>query len=309
MASVLVFGASSFIGRNTCKELTESGHRVVAAHRLTTDLGFLNSIGCETLLIDDITNFKSPIASENRDLQIDWCLDFSWSGVAGDSRNQTTQISNIERAMGNLQLSQKLGASKYIGIGSQAEYGPCQGTIDENKSTLPTTLYGASKLATYHLSKVFCESNNIQHHWMRIFSVYGPGDAPYWLIPSLIQNLHSGNSMNLTKGEQEWDYLHVSDAAKAVVAVLEAQTSGGVYNLGSGKTIKIRDVVNMIANYLGYEKKIEFGQVEYRPDQVMHLQADVRKLHSETSWIPKIDFQRGLAETVDFFVSHNKAVR
>jgi nucleoside-diphosphate-sugar epimerase len=86
-------------------------------------------------------------------------------------------------------MASRLGAKDWIGLGSQAEYGPCQNKIDETTNTNPTTLYGVSKLAACKLSERLCQELGIRHSWLRLFSSYGPNDNSDWLIPYLINSL------------------------------------------------------------------------------------------------------------------------
>src|SRR5207237_10718042 len=102
------------------------------------------------------------------------------------------QIGNLNHTIELLKVAIDCGARHFVGLGSQAEYGPCQGTIDESTSTHPTTLYGATKLSTFHLTDQICRLSRIRFAWLRLFSSYGPLDDPAWLIPSTILALLRG---------------------------------------------------------------------------------------------------------------------
>src|ERR1019366_4311588 len=101
----------------------------------------------------------------------------------------------------------------------------------------------------------------------------------------------------LTRGEQMWDYLHVDDVASAVVATFDSDARG-VFNLGSGRALRLRAIVKMIRDAIDPALPLGFGDVAYRPDQVMHLEADVSALRSATGWRPAIPLEEGIAGTV-----------
>jgi len=133
--------------------------------------------------------------------------------------------------------------------------------------------------------------------WLRLFSSYGPDDDPSWLIPYLIRSLLAGEKPSLTKAEQIWDYMHVNDVAAGVIAALDAEACG-VFNLGSGQERPLRDVISMIRDAIDPSLPLGFGQLPYRPDQVMHLAADITALSLAAGWSPAVSLKSGIAETV-----------
>jgi nucleoside-diphosphate-sugar epimerase len=170
--------------------------------------------------------------------------------------------------------------------------------IDELVLARPTTLYGAAKLSAGILTERIASLGGLRHIWVRVFSTYGAKDNSGWMIPSIIAKLRSGERPALTAGEQLWDYLHVCDAAEAFVAVA---TSGaaGVFNLGSGVACPLKDVILKIRDLINKSAPLGFGEIPYRDDQVMCLQADVTKLKSATGWHPKIELDDGLRMLID----------
>ena len=112
----------------------------------------------------------------------------------------------------------------------------------------------------------------------RLFSVYGPMDDPGWLIPFLILQILEGESPPLTEGTQNWDYLHVSDVAAAVCAVASVSEAEGVFNLGSGQPRSVRSIAEAIRDRIAPSRSLRFGEIPYRIDQIMHLEADIGRL-------------------------------
>ena len=97
-----------------------------------------------------------------------------------------------------------------------------------------------------------------------------------------------------------WDYIYVDDAVAALCAVLESQASG-CFHLGSGTAVRLRGVMEQIRDFIDPALEIGFGEVPYAPDQVMHLQADIRRLRAATGWEPQIPLAEGLRRTVDWY--------
>jgi nucleoside-diphosphate-sugar epimerase len=141
----------------------------------------------------------------------------------------------------------------------------------------------------------------MRYVWLRIFSTYGPRDHLRWLIPYVTMTLLRGERPSLTEGRQQWDYIHVADIATAVAAVVDDVDAEGVYNVGSGRVVTVRRVVERIRDLIDPSLSIGFGELLYRPDQVMHLEADISRLQRATGWTPRIDLDEGLALTVDWY--------
>jgi nucleoside-diphosphate-sugar epimerase len=188
-----------------------------------------------------------------------------------------------------------------VGCGSQAEYGPRPDRTAEEAPLRPTTAYGAAKVATFQLLQTLAALHGVRFAWARFFSTYGPRDEPHWMIPQLIDRLLRGERPALTEGRQRWDYLHVRDAAAAVAALAESPGATGPFNVGSGSPVPLRQIVERIRDVASPGAALGFGEVPYRPDQVMHLEAGIEKLVAATGWRPRIALDEGLRETVEWF--------
>jgi nucleoside-diphosphate-sugar epimerase len=225
-------------------------------------------------------------------------IDFSWQGVEGESRNSAQQHENILREKGLARLAKASRAEVYIGVGSQAEYGPVEGAIPEIQAVNPTTQYGRAKNETRLALKEEFFGSNTRFIWARVFSTYGPGDSEKWLIPSLAKSLMRGSQLSLTKCEQLWDYLYVTDAARAFVCLAEGHDLEGIFNVGSGITTPLKDIVNEVARLVNPSFSLRFGEEPYRKDQVMHLQADISRITRLTGWLPQTQIREGIRKTV-----------
>jgi len=303
---VLVTGASGFVGSYTVEQLLADGTRAVAAIvRPGSNLWRL-----DRSLVDRLTLIEGDLdrPESYRDALArfapDTVVHLAWEGVGPKDRDEARQLKNIESSIELLNVAHQVGAAHWIGMGSQAEYGPHMASIRETDATRPTTLYGASKLAVSHLARLRASQHQMRFVWLRLFSTYGPKDHPRWLIPYVTLRLLRGERPQLTEGRQNWDYIHVRDIAAAVVATIDDSDAEGVYNIGSGRIVTVRRVVERIRDLIDPSLPVGFGELLYRPDQVMHLEADISRLQRATGWSPAIDLDRGLAETVAWYRDH-----
>ena len=93
----------------------------------------------------------------------------------------------------------------------------------------------------------------------------------------------------------------MQDVAEAVHAVAATKTARGVYNLGSGRAIPVREVVERIRDCVDPSRPLGFGELAYRPDQVMHLEADITRLKRDTGWSPSTSLADGIERTVRWY--------
>jgi nucleoside-diphosphate-sugar epimerase len=223
----------------------------------------------------------------------------AWRGVAGADRNSPVQAANVADTVGLAELAAEAGASIFVGAGSQAEYGPYDRAIREDDVPRPTTLYGMAKLAAGSMALRLAEERGLRAAWLRIFSTYGPRDAAYWLIPSIIRNLRSGQHMALTACEQRWGFLHARDAAAAFRLAITHDAANGIFNVGSPEAPPLRETVMRLRDLVDPAAALGFGELAYRPDQVMILAADVSRMLA-LGWKPEVPLDEGLRETVDW---------
>ena len=146
--------------------------------------------------------------------------------------------------------------------------------------------------------------NSRSHAWLRLFSTYGPGDNDCWLIPMLITKMLRGERPQTTLGTQYWDWLYVDDVARGLLAAATTETAQGVFNLGSGEPVQVRAAVEAIRDLAAPGMELVFGEIPFRPDQVMHMQANIERLKAATDWAPQVPFGTGIAQTVAWYRNH-----
>lgn len=297
--SFAITGATGFIGAAVTAELLAAGAAVAVLLRPDSNPKRLSALsGYVELTYSSLADeqLKNNLSAFKPDVFVH-C---AWRGVSGSERNEGYQLTeNIPATMESVQLASASGCRHWIGLGSQAEYGNLNRLLNEDASTRPTTLYGKAKLAGGVVALGLCEVYKITGSWLRIFSTYGPGDSPHWFLPYVTQELIAGRAPNLTGCEQIWDYLYVTDFARAVLSVANSN-SPGVFNVGSGNARPLKHYVEMVRNELESSLEPKYGVIPYRPDQVMHLEADTSRIRKMTGWSPQIEISDGLRTFVAF---------
>jgi len=298
---LFITGASGFVGAELLRIALDDGHEVVApvrptsgAHRLAPYKGRYTHLALD---IGDAVALTSALEATRPDAVVH----LAWAGVNNAARFDQTQITlNIDTACALVNAAGAAGCSAFVGVGSQGEYGASSAMLEDCLPT-PTTLYGAAKVATLFLTTQLAAQAGMRHAWLRLFSTYGPDDNDGWMIPSLIKQMLQGQRPKTTLGTQHWDWLHVTDVARGILATAVSPTATGVFNLGSGRAIRVRDAIEMLRDLAAPQMELKFGEIPFRPDQVMRMQANIEKLRAATGWAPRIGMREGMASTVAWY--------
>ncbi len=300
MPKILITGASGFIGSALTRHLVAQGRDIALLLRKTSDTRRIADILKNVKIIEGDLNNLNEVGEQIITFAPNSVVHLAWNGLKGLDRNNSSQIQNVFSSIELYRLAAKAGVRRFIGLGSQAEYGPCLNRSDENLPTHPTSLYGAAKLSTFWLLDRMAAAEGVSFAWLRLFSSYGPGDNPSWLIPYVIQQLLKGKRPSLTKGEQMWDYIFVDDVATAIKTIIDCDAVG-VFNLGSGTAFPLYDIVTRIRDLIDRSLPLGFGELPYSSDQVFHLEANVERLRNATGWKPQISLEEGLRRTVEWY--------
>ena len=298
---VVITGPTGAIGIALINCLIENGIEVLAVCR--EDSKRINSIPNHNLVkivklnLNEIYKL-SDIISERYDV----FYHLGWEGTFGNSRNNMWgQMKNIQYTLDAVEVAAKLGCYKFIGAGSQAEYGRVEGKLTALTPTFPENGYGIAKLCAGQMSRILCEQKNMNHIWTRILSVYGPYDGENTMIMSVIRKLAHGEKPSLTEGKQQWDYLYSKDAGYAMYLLGEKGVSGKIYCIGSGQTKALSEYVEILRDNISRDLELGFGEIAYAPKQVMHLCADITDLEMDTGFEPKYSFEDWNKETIECY--------
>lgn len=196
---------------------------------------------------------------------------------------------------------QRLGCKKFIGSGSQAEYGRFEGNLNADVPANPENGYGIAKLCAGQMSRIACEQKGMEHIWTRILSIYGPYDGDRTMVMSTIGKLLDGEKPALTKGEQKWDFLYSMDAGYAMVLLGEKGVSGKTYCIGSGNAQPLIEYIKVIRDTIDPAAKLGVGEIPYGEKQVMYLCADISDLREDVGFEPQYSFEEGIRKTIEWY--------
>ena len=230
-------------------------------------------------------------------LSADVFIHFGWAFTDKIGRNDVSkQLQNVQYTIDAVHLAKRLGCKKFVGAGSQAEYGTPNVPLKADTPINPLVPYGVAKYAAGRLSAMECKKEGLEYNWVRILSVYGKNDSPATLISQLVYSAKNNIPMGLSGCEQIWDYLHEDDAGAAFVAVTEKGVDGKIYPLGSGVGRPLKEYVQDVIAAINPDYKPEYGKFPYGPTQPMYLVGDESELETDTGWKAKTEFKAAIKE-------------
>jgi nucleoside-diphosphate-sugar epimerase len=140
----------------------------------------------------------------------------------------------------------------------------------------------------------------LRFNWVRILSVFGPYDREASMIMSSLRKLIQGDVPLFTKGDQVWDFLYASDAARALTSILFSAKDRETYVLGSGRARPLREYIATITGRFRVPIDKCLGKVELSSSTPFHLAADITPLVSQFAWNPEVTFEDGLEKTIQY---------
>lgn len=299
---VFITGGTGFIGSHLVRRLVHEGCAVGALVRPGSDPWRIEDVLSKVTVIPGDLTALDQAAGRIRSFRPDLIVHLAWQGAqAFHQQDDPAQVfDNLPGSLELVRLAGEMRCRRWIGLGTAMEYGRLAAPQGEDAAPQPTSLYGAAKYGAGLLAERLCRAYGVPCTWLRLFYAYGPADDPARLIPSVIDTLLRGEKPALSPGEQQWDYLYISDLVEALYWVTTSPAAQGVFNVGSGEARPIREIVETIRDLIDPSLPLGFGEVPYRPGQVMHLQADITKLRTATGWRPRTSLAEGLRRTVDW---------
>lgn len=299
--TVLITGASGFLGSWLVREFVEHDYQVLAIVRSKEKAWRVNSLQNILLIESKPQSWPDLISLYNPNVVIS----ADWDGVeAGERNDRELQKSNIGRVLAIARSSKVAGAEKFLHLGSQSELGQLTLPVEDDTKESPITEYAKAKVELK--KQLFKEFNNseMQIIWARIFSVYGPLEESTAMIPSLLKSILSNQDYETTSGNQEWSYLYASDFALAIRMCVEGLHISTTLNIGNPTSTQIKKVFEIVSQFIQNKDQIKIGALSntnITPTSLQVIPASLIQLN----WRPKIDLENGLRSTLEWWKYFN----
>ncbi|PZP50930.1 MAG: NAD(P)-dependent oxidoreductase [Pseudopedobacter saltans] len=300
---ILLTGGTGFLGSAILRNLKKTENvDILAVKRPHSNIEqFKDLLGIQWVDLD----VENEFIEKWIDFKPNIIIHSAWAGVSNAERaSWNVQLQNFELFRNLIHLAEKVNIDKFIVLGSQSEYGIYNTAVSENAEIVGHDAYAACKIAMNSLLESFCSKENINWYWLRVFSIYGPGENENWFIPWIISKMLNNEDVALTGCEQEYDYLYIDDFAKMIEKIVFSKKENqGIYNICSGNSLPLKKIALKIKELINGNAKLDFGAIPYRDNQSMFLGGNISKFKNNYGAIPDIGLTLGLQQTINYYRS------
>jgi NAD dependent epimerase/dehydratase len=307
---VLVTGAGGFIGSHLTEALVQAGASVRAFVRYTSrgDYGWLDSF--EPVILREVEVFRGDLANPE--------------AVAGAVAERETVLhlgalipipysyrhprefvtANVEGTLNVLEAARRSEVDRILHISTSEVYGSALTVpIDEQHPLHPQSPYAATKVGADQLALSYHRSFGTPVVIARPFNTFGPRQSARAVIPTIVTQALSRDTIELGATNPTRDFLYVGDTVKGMMRCAEVEgIEGEVINLGTGVEVSIGEVVERVERLVGRDVPIALDEQRLRPvdSEVDRLLADTTKAKASLGWEPEFDLDAGLRATIDW---------
>jgi len=284
--TIVLTGATGFLGSHLCRALVERGHRVHAYHRPQSNLARLGDAAAKVQWHLTSENFSAPFTTGAK---VDAVIHCAALYGRKDETISDLITANTLLPVQLFEQTQRHGVPLFL----------------HSDTILDPAVnpYARSKHQAAEWLRSLADVTRVAN--LRLQHFYGPGDDPTKFIPAMmVKCLTHEPEIRLTDGQQRRDFIYIDDAVRAILAVLE-QPFAGVnkfydIEIGSGAAVPIRELVETIHRLANSQSQLLFGALPHRPGEPMLAQADISAL-TALGWQPQISLAEGLQRTLASF--------
>lgn len=305
---VLITGANGFVGKYLIEKLLEENYEVFGTV-LDGDLYFDSRVTFYHLDLTDILETKKIIDKVQPDIIFHLASQSSVK-ISWDKPQLTFNVNVI----GTINLLESIRISnpsaKIILIGSSEEYGSIfkqnSSPLEETKC-FPENIYAITKSTQNYLGNMYYKAYGMNIVMTRSFNHVGPGQSPQFVISDFCKQVAE---IELNKAEPIINvgnlnsYRDFSDVRDVVNAYYELSLNGKcgeTYNVGSGNSYKIHDLLSMIISLSKCKIEVKIDEKKFRPIDINETCADITKILTDTNWSPRYEIKETITKTLDYW--------
>ena len=299
MKNVIITGADGFVGSYTVKEFLKNGINVLAMDipaepRRLEKHSLLKYVSCDVTDLDSIRQIVEKDA-------YDTIVHFAWAGSAGPERvNYDLQTKNAINTVELLKLSKDLGIGRFVCAGSIMEREVEAAVHSQGSKPGLAYIYGVGKHLAHSLCKMVAADIGIELMWPMITNAYGAGELSPRFVNTTIRKIINQEPLQFTAATQNYDFVYVTDVAKAFYLIAEKGKPFCEYIIGSGNARPLREFILEMQRELAPEAEPIFGDIPFTGTNMPLSAFDTSDLSGDTGFEATISFAEGTRLTMDW---------
>lgn len=278
--TILVTGGGGFVGKALVQRLKQEGTSVIlwdAKQKI------------------DVCNWKQ-IARLNKRKTIDVVYHLAAASFVPYSWDHPREINeiNIIGTLNMLEFCRRRNVGKFVFISSYVYGRPTYLPIDENHLVEPANPYTWSKHVGENLCMEYAKNFGVKSVIIRPFNIFGEGQSPQFLIPSIIWQIRNTKAVVLDDPRPKRDFLYLSDMIEALVAAGQYNPRTiEIFNIGFGRSFSVRKIARLITKTIGEKIQVRYRN-KARKGEILDIIADITKAEQSLGWQPQVSLEEGL---------------
>lgn len=304
MEHVIITGADGFVGSYAVKYFIDNGCKVLALDMGETPNRLVVGENLEYMQCD-VSNVTAMLEKIECG-KYDTFVHFAWAGSAGEARiDYNLQMHNALNTVECMKAAKLLGCSRFVCAGSIMEY-EVEAAIHAQESRPGMGyIYGMGKHIAHCLCKSVAANIGIDLIWPMITNAYGVGELSPRFVNTTLRKIINGESLQFTAATQNYDFVYVSDVAKAFYLVAKNGKPFCEYMIGSGDAKPLKQFILEMVESCGPESTPIFGDVPFTGTNMPLSVFDISDIKEDCGFEPEVSFGKGTKMTMDWLKTLN----
>lgn len=299
MDKVIITGADGFVGSYTVAHFLKEG-KIVLALDMGAEPRRLEKHHNLTYMQCDITDIDGMLGKIPHDVY-DTFIHFAWAGSAGEARiDYNLQMQNALNTVEVLKAAKELGCNRFVCAGSIMEYEGEAATHTQGSLPGLGHIYGMAKQIAHSLCKPVAVSIGIDLIWPMITNAYGVGELSPRFVNTTLRKIIKGEPLQFTAATQNYDFVYVTDVAKAFYLVAEKGKPFCEYMIGSGNAKPLKEFILEMVESCAPDSKPLFGDIPFTGINMPLSTYSIEDLKKDCGYEPEVSFKDGTKMTIEW---------
>lgn len=311
MRNAIITGGNGFVGFALIRELLKNDYTVYAIIRQTSVDVFkakLEALRPHGLNPDNVKIITGDLEQTDLirtellkiDTHIDTFYHLAWNGSAGPKRSDLPlQLMNIKIAGDMTDIASELKVGSFVGAGSIMEDEALHMSYERAGKPGINYIYSSAKLEAHLACHIKAQASGLDFRWAKITNAYGEGDNTARFVNTMVRNMLNGEPCAFSKADQLYDFIYITDAARAFRMIGENGKDNSVYVLGSGEATNLRNFINIMAHTTNTTSSLSFSENTTGICYLDKSYFSTASLFDETGFRPEVSFRDGILKTIE----------
>ena len=302
MEKVVITGADGFVGSYTVKYFLEHGKGVLALDIGAEPRRLHPMPGLEYMQCD-ISDIKELLKKVEKG-KYDTFIHFAWVGSAGPERmDYSLQMKNALNTVEVLKSAKELGCSRFLCSGSIMEYEVEAAIHSQGSRPGMGYIYGMGKHIAHCICKSVAANIGIDLLWPMITNAYGVGELSPRFVNTTLRKIINGEPLQFTSATQNYDFIYVTDVAKAIYLVAEKGVPFCEYMIGSGNARPLKEFILEMVAACGAESEPQFGDIPFTGTNMPLSIFGIDAIRKDCGFEVEVSFAEGTKRTMTWLKS------